>query len=66
MPGYGQSSKHLRAHLLHGAAYTSLARTRAVIPGADLELIDGAGHLIHYDAPVQPAVALHRWLTSVR
>lgn len=37
-----------------------------MIPGADLELIDGAGHLIHYDAPVHLAVALHRWLTRVR
>jgi len=32
------------------------------IPGADLEVIDGAGHLIQYDAPVQLAIALHRWL----
>lgn len=38
---------------------TELAR---LIPGADLELIDGAGHLIQYDAPVHLAVALHRWL----
>lgn len=33
-----------------------------LIPGADLEQVDGAGHLIHYDAPAQLAIALHRWL----
>lgn len=42
---------------------TRLAET---IPGADLELVDGAGHLIHYDAPVRLATALHRWLARVR
>jgi pimeloyl-ACP methyl ester carboxylesterase len=41
-------------------------RLKQMIPGADVELIDGAGHLIHYDAPVQLAVALQRWLTNVR
>lgn len=41
-------------------------RLEQLIPGARLELIDGAGHLIHYDAPVQLAVALQRWLTRVR
>jgi pimeloyl-ACP methyl ester carboxylesterase len=34
-----------------------------LIPGADLELIDDAGHLVQYDAPVHLAVALHRWLS---
>jgi pimeloyl-ACP methyl ester carboxylesterase len=38
----------------------------AAIPGARLEIIGGAGHLIHYDAPVQLAVALHRWLAEQR
>lgn len=37
-----------------------------VIPGADLEIIDGAGHLIHHDAPVHLATALHRWLATFR
>ena len=41
-------------------------RLKQMIPGAELELIDGAGHLIQYDAPIQLAVALHRWLTNVR
>lgn len=35
-----------------------------LIPGADLEIIDGAGHLIQFDVPVQLAMALHRWLTG--
>lgn len=39
-------------------------RLAAAIPGARLEIIDGAGHLIHYDAPVELAVALHRWLAD--
>lgn len=34
------------------------------IPGADLEQVDGAGHLIQYDAPVHLAMALHRWLVD--
>lgn len=41
---------------------TSLAR---MIPGAELEIIEGAGHLVHYDAPVRLAVALQRWLQHV-
>jgi pimeloyl-ACP methyl ester carboxylesterase len=36
-----------------------------LIPGADLELIDGAGHLIQYDAPVHLTAALQRWLTRL-
>jgi pimeloyl-ACP methyl ester carboxylesterase len=32
------------------------------IPGATLEIIDNAGHLVHYDAPVELAISLHRWL----
>jgi pimeloyl-ACP methyl ester carboxylesterase len=34
----------------------------AAIPGATVEIVEGAGHLIHYDAPVELATALHRWL----
>lgn len=35
------------------------------IPGAELDIVDDAGHLIHYDAPVHLATALHRWLRKV-
>jgi len=42
-----------RAHLL-----------AELIPGARLELIDGAGHLVQLDQPVQLATTLHGWLTS--
>ena len=38
-------------------------RLAQMIPGADLELIDDAGHLVQYDAPVHLAVVLHRWLS---
>jgi hypothetical protein len=31
-----------------------------------LELVEGAGHLVQYDAPVELAVALHRWLGGRR
>lgn len=41
-------------------------RLAAAIPGAELEIIEGAGHLIHYDAPVELATALHRWLATRR
>jgi pimeloyl-ACP methyl ester carboxylesterase len=41
-------------------------RLAAAIPGARLEIIGGAGHLIHYDAPIALAVALHRWLADRR
>lgn len=37
-----------------------------MIPGAELDIINDAGHLIHHDAPVHLATALHRWLRSVR
>lgn len=36
----------------------------ALIPGAELEVIDDAGHLVQYDAPVALAMSLHRWLTG--
>lgn len=41
-------------------------RLADVVPGAQLVIVDDAGHLIHLDAPVQLATALHRWLTEVR
>ncbi|WP_410664311.1 alpha/beta fold hydrolase [Amycolatopsis sp. lyj-84] len=34
------------------------------IPGALLDVIPDAGHLIQYDAPVELAFSLHRWLTA--
>lgn len=37
-----------------------------LIPGAELDIIDAAGHLIHYDAPVHLATSLHRWLSRHR
>jgi pimeloyl-ACP methyl ester carboxylesterase len=35
------------------------------IPGARLELVPGAGHLIQLDAPTALATTLHRWLARV-
>lgn len=35
------------------------------IPGATLQLIGGAGHLIHYDAPVPLTDELRTWLVDV-
>jgi pimeloyl-ACP methyl ester carboxylesterase len=35
-----------------------------LIPGATLELIDGAGHLVQYDAPVALMSRLRAWLAS--
>lgn len=35
-----------------------------MIPGSCLEIISQAGHLVHYDAPVELAMSLHRWLTK--
>jgi pimeloyl-ACP methyl ester carboxylesterase len=40
-------------------------RLAAGIRGATLTRVDGAGHLIHLDAPVTLATALHSWLTRV-
>jgi pimeloyl-ACP methyl ester carboxylesterase len=42
-----------RAHRLH-----------AMIPGSTLQLIDGAGHLVHLDAPDELTAAIHRALRS--
>jgi pimeloyl-ACP methyl ester carboxylesterase len=41
-------------------------RLAELIPDAQLELIDGAGHLIQFDQPVALATALHRWLSGRR
>lgn len=35
-----------------------------LIPRAQFELIDGAGHLIQFDQQVRLATTLHRWLSS--
>lgn len=40
-------------------------RLAELIPGARLELVPAAGHLIQLDAPTALATALHRWLTRV-
>ena len=37
-------------------------RLTGLIPGADLHVIDGAGHLIQLDQPVALATALTGWL----
>lgn len=37
-------------------------RLAEMIPGASVEIIDGAGHLIQLDNPVELAMTLHRWL----
>ena len=41
-------------------------RLAELIPQAQLELIDEAGHLIQFDRPVALATALHRWLIARR
>ncbi|QGK68573.1 alpha/beta fold hydrolase [Allosaccharopolyspora coralli] len=41
-------------------------RLAEMIPDADVEIIDEAGHLIQYDAPIHLATALQRWLLHVR
>jgi pimeloyl-ACP methyl ester carboxylesterase len=37
-------------------------RLADLIPSASLRLVDGAGHLVHYDAPAPLADELRRWL----
>jgi pimeloyl-ACP methyl ester carboxylesterase len=39
-------------------------RLADAIPGAQLQLVEGAGHLIHLDQPIQLANRLQRWLNS--
>ena len=39
-------------------------RLAEMMPHAELDIIDSAGHLIHYDQPVALAMSLHRWLSS--
>lgn len=41
-------------------------RLAGLIPGAQLELLEGAGHLVHLDAPVELATVLQRWLAGGR
>jgi pimeloyl-ACP methyl ester carboxylesterase len=41
-------------------------RLADLIPGARLEIIEEAGHLIQLDQPVRLATTLHRWLASRR
>jgi pimeloyl-ACP methyl ester carboxylesterase len=38
----------------------------AAIPGARLQLITNAGHLVQFDAPAELATILHMWLTEQR
>jgi pimeloyl-ACP methyl ester carboxylesterase len=39
-------------------------RLRGLIPRADLSLIDGAGHLVQYDAPVALMDRIRTWLAE--
>jgi pimeloyl-ACP methyl ester carboxylesterase len=39
-------------------------RLADIIPGARLEVIEGAGHLVQLDQPVELASSLARWLTA--
>jgi pimeloyl-ACP methyl ester carboxylesterase len=41
-------------------------RLASLIRGATLSLIDGAGHLVHHDAPVALADEIRTWLGEVR
>ena len=41
-------------------------RLADLIPGAELDVVDDAGHLVHTDAPVHLAGLLQRWLARVR
>jgi pimeloyl-ACP methyl ester carboxylesterase len=41
-------------------------RLAELIPGARLDVVDGAGHLIQLDAPVALTAILQRWLSSRR
>ncbi|MQA02033.1 MAG: alpha/beta fold hydrolase [Streptosporangiales bacterium] len=64
-PRYG--SLDLPVCVLWGTEDTWIPVDRAhrlaeTIPGAELELIEAAGHLIQLDAPVALTSALHRWL----
>jgi pimeloyl-ACP methyl ester carboxylesterase len=63
------SSLHLAVLVLWGCNDTWIPVDRAyrladAIPGAQLQLVEGAGHLIHLDQPVQLANRLQRWLNS--
>lgn len=39
-------------------------RLAALIPDAELEVVEGAGHLVHLDQPVALAASLQRWLLA--
>lgn len=63
------SELDLPTKVIWGSEDTWIPVDRAVrladmVPGANLELIDGAGHLIQYDAPVRLAITLYQWLTG--
>lgn len=59
----------LPTHLIWGAADSWIPLERGsdlqrLIPGAELEIIDGAGHLIQIDAAEELAGSLRRWLLT--
>ena len=45
-------------------APTVAHRLRGLIPPATLRLVEGAGHLVHYDAPVALADEIRSWLSD--
>jgi pimeloyl-ACP methyl ester carboxylesterase len=68
-PRYGEVDEP--THLVWGAQDTWIPTDRAhrlqgLIPGATLQLIEGAGHLIQLDAPALLVAELVRWTERVR
>jgi pimeloyl-ACP methyl ester carboxylesterase len=65
------ASMSVPTHVIWGECDTWIPLDRgstlaSLIPGAELEVIEGAGHLVQLDAPVALSMALHRWLTERR
>lgn len=61
----------LPVHIVWGTDDTWIPPDRAhrlheLIPGSALRLIEGAGHLVHFDAPAELAVAVHDALQGTR
>lgn len=68
-PRYGEIDDPV--HIVWGTADAWIPVDRAhrlqhAIPHASLTLIEGAGHLVHLDAPAELAGELVRWATAVR
>ena len=68
-PRYGEIDEPV--HIVWGTDDTWIPVDRAhrlqrAIPHASLTLIEGAGHLVHLDAPAELAGDLVRWATATR